>query len=112
MRLHVDLDAEPRRLVDQEARRADAALAEMEIVADRDPGDSEPPDQIMVNEVLRRGAGARLVEGHDHGAGEPGAREQAQLGGFVAEAELRDGRREEPARMRLEGERQRGAAMD
>src|ERR1700755_2694555 len=101
MRLHVDLDAEPRRLVDQEARRADPALAEMEVVPDRDPGDSEPPDQIMVNEILRRGAGARLVESHDHGACKPRAGEQAKLGGLVAQAELRNGRREEPARMRL-----------
>src|ERR1700745_3291565 len=109
MRLRVAPEAEPRRLVDKQARRADAALAEMEVVADRDSGDSEPPDQIMVNEVLCRGAGARLVEGHDHGAGKPSAGQQAQLGGLVAEAELRNGRREEPARMRLEGERQRRA---
>ena len=112
MRLHVDLDAEPWRFVDQQTRRADAALAEMEVVADRDPGDSEPPDQIMVNEILRRGAGTRLVEGHDHGAGKPGAGQQPKLGGLVAQAELRNGRGEEPARMRLEGERQRGAAVE
>ena len=43
MGLDVDLDAEPRRLADQKARRADAALAEMEVVADRNAADAEPP---------------------------------------------------------------------
>ena len=73
MGLHVDLDAEPGRLADQKARRADPALAEMKVVADRDAADPEPPDQIMVNEILRRGAGRALVERHHHGAGEPGS---------------------------------------
>ena len=68
MRLHVDLDAKPGRLADQKARRSDPALAEMKVVADRDAADFEPPDQIMVNEILRRGPGAGLVEGHHHGA--------------------------------------------
>jgi hypothetical protein len=40
--LHIDLDAEPGRLVDQKARRADAPLAEMKVVADRDAADPEP----------------------------------------------------------------------
>ena len=73
MRLHVDLDAEPGRLADQETRRADPALAEMKVIADRDAADSEPLDQIMVNEILRRRPGAGLVEGHHHGAGEAGS---------------------------------------
>ncbi len=73
MGLHIDLDAEPGRLGDQQARRADPALAEMKVVADRDAADPEPLDQIMVNEILRRGPGAALVEGHHHGAGKPGA---------------------------------------
>ena len=53
MGLDVDLDPEPRRLADQKAGRADPALAEMEVVADRDAADAEPPDQVMVNEILR-----------------------------------------------------------
>ncbi len=89
MRLHVDLDAEPGRLADQEARRADPAFAEMKVVADRDAADAEPFDQIMVNEILRRGAGAGLVEGHHHGAGKAGCRQKPELGGLVGEAELR-----------------------
>ncbi len=73
MRLHIDLDAEPGGLIDQEARRSDPALAEMEVVADRDTADAEPLDQIMVNKILRRGSGPGLVEGHDDGAGKPGS---------------------------------------
>ncbi|MGY3105855.1 hypothetical protein ACVWW7_002482 [Bradyrhizobium sp. LM6.9] len=41
MRLHVDLDTKPGRLVDEEARRADATLAEMKIVADGDSADAQ-----------------------------------------------------------------------
>ena len=72
----------------KQARRADPALAEMKVVADRDAADSEPLDQVMVNEILRRGAGAGLVEGHDHGAGEPGSGQQPQLAGLVGQPEL------------------------
>ena len=100
-----------RRLADQKARRADPALAEMKVVADRDAADSEPLDQIMVNEILRRGSGAGLVEGHHHGAREPGSGQQPQLSGLVGEPELRGVRAEETARMRLERHRQRGLAM-
>jgi len=39
MGLDVDLDAEPGRFADQQARRADPALAEMKVVADRDAAD-------------------------------------------------------------------------
>src|SRR6266851_6886460 len=58
--LHVDLDTKPRRFADQQARRSDPALAEMKVVADRDAAYSEPLDQVMVNEILRRGAGPGL----------------------------------------------------
>jgi len=111
MRLHVDLDAEPGRLVDEEARRADPSLAEMEVVADRDAADAETPDQVMVNEILRAGTGTRLVEGHDHGAGEPGAGQKPQLGPLVRQAELWGVGAEKPPRMRLEGQSQGRAAM-
>ncbi len=111
MRLHVDLDAEPGRLVDQQARRADAALAEMKVIADRDAADAEPLDQIVVNEILRAGSGPHLVEGHDHGAREPGPGQQPQLSGLVGEPELGGVRAEKPARMRLEGHRQRRPAV-
>ena len=107
MGLDVDLDAEARRLADQKARRADAAFAEMEVVADRNAADAEPPDQVMVNEILRAGAGAALVEGHHHGAGKPGAGQQPQLVGLVGETELGAVRAEEAARVRLEGDRKR-----
>jgi hypothetical protein len=40
----------------------------MKIVADGDARDSESPDQVMVNEILRAGARPLPVEGHDHGA--------------------------------------------
>src|SRR5205085_2240472 len=48
MRLNVDLDAEPGGLGHQKARRADPALAEMEVVADGNAADAEPLDQVMV----------------------------------------------------------------
>lgn len=89
MRLHVDLDAEPGRLVDEEARRADPTLAEVEVVADGDSADAQAPDQVVVNEVLRAGPGAGLVEGHDHGAVKSGAGQKPQLGTLVRQAELR-----------------------
>src|SRR5215213_124836 len=103
MGLDVDLDAEPWPLADQQARRADAALAEMKVVADRDATDAEALDQIMVNEILRRGSGAGLVEGHHHGTIQPGPGQQPQLAGLVGEAELRAVRAEKAARVRLEG---------
>jgi hypothetical protein len=59
VRLDIDLDPEPGRFADQEARRADAPLAEMKVIADRDAADAEPLDQVMVNEILRRGPGPR-----------------------------------------------------
>src|SRR3954469_8675304 len=102
MGLYVDLNAEAGRLADQKTGRADPALAEMKVVADRDAADAEPLDQIMVNEILRRRAGTRLVEAHDHGAGKAGTCEQAQLVGFAAQAELRGVGAEKAARMRLE----------
>ena len=111
MRLHVDLDAEPRRLGDQEARRADAAFAEMEVVADGDAGNPEPLDQFMVNEILRAGPGAGLVEGHDDGAREAGCGQQAQLIGLIGQAELGGVRAEVAPRVRLEGDCQRRPAM-
>ena len=111
MGLHVDLDAEPGRFADQQARRADPALAEMKVVADRDAADAEPLDQVMVNEILRRGPGAGLVEGHHHGAGEPGSGQQPQLAGLVGEPELGGVRAEKAARMRLERHRQRRLAV-
>ncbi|MGY3105854.1 hypothetical protein ACVWW7_002481 [Bradyrhizobium sp. LM6.9] len=69
------------------------------------------PDQVMVNEVLRAGPGAGLVEGHDNGAGKSGAGQKPQLGPLVREAELRGVGAEKPARMRLKGQCQRRAAM-
>src|SRR5882757_845148 len=76
----------------------------MEVVADRNSADAEPPDQVMVNEVLRAGPGAVLVERHHHGTVEPGPGQQPQLAGLVGEAELRAVRAEETARMRLESD--------
>src|SRR6185295_13196119 len=111
MRLHVDLDAEAGGLADQQARRADPALAEMKVVTDRDAADAEPLDQIMVNEILRGGAGARLVEGHDHGAGKAGACQEAQLVGLAGQAELRGVGAEKAARMRLERHRKSRPAV-
>ncbi len=89
MRLDVDFDTEPRRFARQQRRRSAAALAEMKIVTDGDAADSEPGDEIVVNEILSGGAGARAVEGHHHRAVETGAGEQPQLGVFVGQPELR-----------------------
>src|SRR5205823_4058043 len=104
MGLDVDLDAEPRALADQQARRAGTALAEMKVVADRNAADAEALDQVMVNEILRRGSGAGLVEGHHDRAVQPGPGQQPQLAGLVGEAELRAVRAEKAARMRFEGD--------
>jgi len=105
----MNLDAEARGLGREQRRRSGAALAEMEIITHRDAADAEPADQIVVNEILRAGAGARAVEGHHHGAVEAGAGEQPQLRGLVGQPELRRMRAEEAARMRLErhGKRRR-----
>src|SRR4030095_16946420 len=103
--------AGPRPLADKRARRAGAALAEMKVVTDRNAADAEALDQIMVNEILRRGSGAGLVEGHHHGTVQPGPGQQPQLAGLVGEAELRAVRAEKAARMRLEGDGERGLAM-
>src|SRR6202035_1580874 len=111
MRLHVDLDAEPRRLADQKARRSDPALAEMKVVAHRDAADAEPLDQVMVNEILRRGPGPGLVERHHHRAGKPGSGQKPQFSGLVGEPELRGVRAEKAARVRLGRYPQRGTAM-
>src|SRR5882724_11860702 len=102
MSLHIDLDAEPGRFADQEARRPDPALAEMKVVADRDAAYSEPLDQFMVNKILRRGPGPTLVEGHHDGARKPGPGQKPQLSGLVGEPELGGVRTEKAARVRLE----------
>jgi hypothetical protein len=72
MSLHVDLDSKARGFGDQQARRADPALAEMKIIANGDTADAKPLDEIVVNEVLSCRAGPVLVESHDHGAVKPG----------------------------------------
>jgi hypothetical protein len=83
----------------------------MKVIADRDAADPEPLDQVMVNEILRRGSGPGLVEGHDDGAREPGSRQQPQLSGLVGEPELGAVRAEKAARMRFERHRQRRLAV-
>jgi len=106
-----DLDTEPWCFADQQARRADPALAEMKVVADRDAADPEPLDQVMVNEILRRGPGPGLVEGHHDRAREPGSGQQPQLAGLVGEAELGAVGAEKTPWMRFERHRQRRLAM-
>ena len=76
----------------------------MKVVADRNSADPEPLDQVMVNEILRRGPGARLVERHHDSAGKAGAGQQPELAGFVRKPELRAVRAEKAARMRLESD--------
>src|SRR6266568_3647601 len=83
----------------------------MKVVADRDAAYPEPLNQVMVNEILRRGPGPGLVEGHHHSAREPGSGQKPQFGGLVAEPELRGVRAEKAAGVRLERHRQRGPAM-
>ena len=39
----------------------------MKVVADRDAADAQALNQVMVNEILRRGSSAGLVERRDHG---------------------------------------------
>ncbi len=111
MGLNVDLDAEPRRLIDEQAWRADPPLAEMEVVTDRNPADAQSSDQVMVNEILRTGFRPSLVEGHHDGARQPRAGQKPQLGGLIGEPELRGVRAEIPPRMGLERQGQRGPAV-
>jgi hypothetical protein len=75
----------------------------VEIVADGDAGDTEPADQVVVNEILRRGRRACRIEGHHHGAVEPGSGQQPQLVHLVGQTELRRAAAEEVARVRFEG---------
>src|SRR4029079_5845880 len=91
---------------------ADPAFAEMKIVTNRNSADAEALDQVMVNEILRRGTGAGFVEGHYHGAGEPRPGQQPQLVGLVRQTELRAVRTEKAAGMRLEGDGKRRFSMD
>ena len=83
----------------------------MKIVADRDAAHPEPLHQDMVNEVLRRGLGPLLVEGHDHSAGKAGSRKQPQFGPFIGQAELGSVRAEIATRVRFEGQRQSRPAV-
>src|SRR4029078_2444628 len=75
MRLYIDFDSQPRRLGDKQARRANPALAEMKIVADRDAADAKPPDEIVMNEILSGRAGPPFVERHHNPAVEYGPRQ-------------------------------------
>jgi hypothetical protein len=83
----------------------------MKVIADRDPGHAEPANQVMVNEILRRGLGPALVEGQHDRAVEPCSGQKPQLGGLVRQPKLRAVRAEEAPRMRLECESQGGAAI-
>jgi hypothetical protein len=76
MGLDVDLDSELRPSVTRR-RASGPALAEMEVIADGDPADAEPRDQVMVTKVLRRGR--RLVEVITNGV-EPGPEADAAFG--------------------------------
>ena len=86
-------------------------LAEMEVEPDRHAGGTEAVHQDAADEILRRQARERGVEGQDHGAVEAGGGEQAQLVALVGEPEQRHVRPKKCARMRLEGERRRRGAQ-
>src|SRR6202165_2698692 len=109
--LHAAPVPERRRFADQQARRSDPPLAEMKVVADRDAAYSEPFDQVMVNEILRRGPGPGLVEGYHDRARKPCSGQQPQLSGLVGKPELGRVRAEKAARVRLERYRPRGPAL-
>src|SRR5581483_4458618 len=111
MRLDIDFDAEPRRQFDQKGGRADATLAEMEVVADRNSAYSEPVDQIVVNKFLCRCLGAPLVKGHHYGARQSRARQQSELCRLISETKLRGVRAEITPRMRFKGDGESGPPM-
>ncbi len=93
------------------SRRADPTFAEMKVVADGDARNPQPLDQFMVNEILRAGPGAGLVEGHDDGARKAGCGQQAELIGLVGQPELGGVGAEVAPRVRLESDRQRRPPM-
>ena len=106
----VDREIAARPFRSQQVRRSGALVAEAEVEADRRSGNAEPAQQDIVDEILRLGLGQRRIELEHNRAGEAGRREQAQLGPFVGEAEQRLPRPQEPARMRLERQRDRRPA--
>ena len=89
----------------QQVRGAGAVVPEAEIEPHHGARDTQPVQQDVVDEALRRRLRQRRVEPQHDGARKPGRREQAQLGGLVGEAEQRLLRPQEAARMGLEGQR-------
>src|SRR5262249_14129945 len=106
----VDRKMPPCTLGGQQVGCTSAVLAETEIVANGGARDPEAMQQHVVHKVLGRGFRERGVEGEHDGAVKPRAREQAQLGAIVGQAEQRLLWAKEAAWMRLEGQRRRWSA--
>jgi len=88
----------------EEGRRALAALAEVEIVTDDDTGCTEFLPEQSLDESGRRRAGKAGVEAAHEGTVEPELAKDRELRRLGGEAEQGLLRREELARMRLEGQ--------
>ena len=82
----------------------------MEVVADHRAADPVAIDEHARDEVGGFERGERAIELHHDGAVECGGREEPELGVAIAEPKQRLVRREEGARMRIEGEHRRRAA--
>ena len=82
----------------------------MEIVADHGAADPVTNDEDARDEIGGFERGERAIELHHDRAVERGGREEPELGVAIAEPEQRLVRREEGARMRIEGEDRGGAA--
>src|SRR3954447_6275757 len=88
----------------EEGRRALASLAEVEIVTDDDAGCTELLPEQALDESGRRRAGKAGVEAAHESAVEPELAKDRELRRLGGEAEQGLLRREELARMRLEGQ--------
>ena len=110
-RHHIDAEAERAAVRDQAFRRAGAALAIGEIVADHDVAGAEALGHDFGGEGLGAQRGQRLVEGNDEGLIEAERLQQLELQRQRRQPEEGRVRREELARMRLEHHRARAAAF-
>jgi hypothetical protein len=88
----------------EERGRACTLLAEVEIMADDHPGHAELSSEQAVDEVGRGRGREPGIEAPHEGAVEPELSEDDQLRGLRGQPEQGFVRREEFARMRLEGE--------
>ena len=98
------LDRERPRAAAQQREVAGARAAEAEVRADQQPAHAEPLDQHVLDEGLRLERRERAVEARDDHARDAEHAHHVELAAQAREPRGRVRRREELARMRIEGE--------